>query len=136
MVAVVGAFTLKDYLSFDALAATREALIRSSTTPIGTVPIYSMIIGRKIDDLDEQIILDTVEHQAKQGVDYMTIHAGIHKSHIKLAKNRLIGLVSRGGSLLAKWMLLHNKENPTNTAWEAICDICREHDVTFSIGDG
>ncbi|MEM7626754.1 MAG: phosphomethylpyrimidine synthase ThiC [Planctomycetota bacterium] len=131
-----GADTVMDLSTGGDLDATREALIQSSTTPIGTVPIYSMIIGRKIDDLDEQIILDTVEHQARQGVDYMTIHAGILKEHIKLAKNRLIGLVSRGGSLLAKWMLLHQKENPTNTAWEAICDICRAHDVTFSIGDG
>ena len=131
-----GADTVMDLSTGGDLDATREALIQNSTTPIGTVPIYSMIIGRKIDDLDETIILDTVEHQAKQGVDYMTIHAGILKSHIKLAKNRLIGLVSRGGSLLAKWMLLHNQENPTNTAWEAICDICRAHDVTFSIGDG
>jgi phosphomethylpyrimidine synthase len=95
-----------------------------------------MIIGRKLEDLSEEVILETVQHQAEQGVDYMTIHAGILKEHIKLAKDRLIGLVSRGGSLLAKWMLTHNAENPTNTCWEAICDICREHDVTFSIGDG
>lgn len=131
-----GADTVMDLSTGGDLDATREALLKSSTTPIGTVPIYSMIIGRKLDDLSEEVILETVEHQAKQGVDYMTIHAGILKSHIKLAKNRLIGLVSRGGSLLAKWMLIHNQENPTNTCWEAICDICREHDVTFSIGDG
>jgi phosphomethylpyrimidine synthase len=131
-----GADTVMDLSTGGDLDATRDAILRNSTTPIGTVPIYSMIIGRKIEDLNEEIILDTVEHQAKQGVDYMTIHAGILQSHIKLAKNRLIGLVSRGGSLLAKWMLTHNRENPTNTAWEKICDICREHDVTFSIGDG
>lgn len=131
-----GADTVMDLSTGGDLDATREALIKNSTTPIGTVPIYSMIIGRKLDDLSEAIILETVEHQAKQGVDYMTIHAGILKEHIKLAKNRLIGLVSRGGSLLAKWMLIHNQENPTNTCWEAICDLCREHDVTFSIGDG
>ncbi|MEM8738918.1 MAG: phosphomethylpyrimidine synthase ThiC [Planctomycetota bacterium] len=131
-----GADTVMDLSTGGDLDATRQAILENSTTPIGTVPIYSMIIGRKIDDLDETIILDTVKHQAEQGVDYMTIHAGILKDHIKLARQRLIGLVSRGGSLLAKWMLLHQKENPTNTAWEAICDICREHDVTFSIGDG
>jgi phosphomethylpyrimidine synthase len=131
-----GADTVMDLSTGGDLDATREAILRHSTTPIGTVPIYSMIIGRKLEDLDQQIILETIEHQAKQGVDYMTVHAGILKQHIKLAKDRLIGLVSRGGSLLAKWMLTHNAENPTNTCWEAICDICREHDVTFSIGDG
>ena len=131
-----GADTVMDLSTGGDLDATRQAIVQNSTTPIGTVPIYSMIIGRKLEDLDEQIILETVEHQAKQGVDYMTIHAGILKDHIKLARHRLIGLVSRGGSLLAKWMLTHNRENPTNTAWEAICDICRAHDVTFSIGDG
>jgi len=131
-----GADTVMDLSTGGDLDATRDAIVRHSTTPIGTVPIYSMIIGRKIEDLNERIILDTVEHQAKQGVDYFTIHAGILKSHIKLAKNRLIGLVSRGGSLLAKWMLTHNAENPMNTAWEKICDVMREYDVTFSIGDG
>ncbi len=131
-----GGDTVMDLSTGGDLDATRQALIEASNVPIGTVPIYSMIIGRKIEDLNEEIILDTVRHQAEQGVDYMTVHAGILQSHIKLAKNRLIGLVSRGGSLLAKWMLTHNAENPTNTAWEAICDICREHDVTFSIGDG
>ncbi len=131
-----GADTVMDLSTGGDLDATRDAIIRNSTAPIGTVPIYSMIIGKKIEDLDKQAILDTVEHQAKQGVDYFTIHAGILKSHIKLAKNRLIGLVSRGGSLLAKWMLTHNAENPMNTAWEDICDIMREYDVTFSIGDG
>ena len=131
-----GGDTVMDLSTGGDLDATRQALIEASNVPIGTVPIYSMIIGRKIEDLSETIILDTIRHQAEQGVDYMTVHAGILQSHIKLAKNRLIGLVSRGGSLLAKWMLTHSQENPTNTAWEAICDICREHDVTFSIGDG
>ncbi|MBB6428884.1 phosphomethylpyrimidine synthase ThiC [Algisphaera agarilytica] len=131
-----GADTVMDLSTGGDLDATREALIQNSNTPIGTVPIYSMIIGRKIEDLTPEIVLDTVKHQAEQGVDYFTIHAGILKSHIKLAKNRLIGLVSRGGSLLAKWMLQHNEENLMNTHWEAICDIMREHDVTFSIGDG
>jgi phosphomethylpyrimidine synthase len=131
-----GADTIMDLSTGGDLDATRDAIVRNSTAPIGTVPIYSMIIGKKIEDLDRETILNTVEHQAKQGVDYFTIHAGILKEHIKLAKNRLIGLVSRGGSLLAKWMLTHNAENPMNTAWEDICDIMREYDVTFSIGDG
>jgi phosphomethylpyrimidine synthase len=131
-----GADTVMDLSTGGDLDACREAIIRNSTVPIGTVPIYSMIIGRKIEDLDEGIILKTVAHQAAQGVDYMTIHAGVLKEHLPLVKQRLIGLVSRGGSLLAKWMLHHNKQNPTNTAWEDICQIMRQYDVTFSIGDG
>ena len=131
-----GADTVMDLSTGGDLDACRAAIIRNSHVPIGTVPIYSMIIGRKIEDLDETIILEGVRQQAEQGVDYMTIHAGVLKRHLKFAKNRIIGLVSRGGSLLAKWMLTHNKENPMNTAWEKICDIMREYDVTFSIGDG
>jgi len=131
-----GADTVMDLSTGGDLDATREAIIRNSTTPIGTVPIYSMIIGRKLEDLDEAAILETCAHQAKQGVDYFTIHAGILRGHLRLAKNRLIGLVSRGGSLLAKWMLTHNAENPMNTAWEKICDVMHDYDVTFSIGDG
>ncbi len=131
-----GADTIMDLSTGGDLDATRDALLRQSTAPIGTVPIYSMIIGKKIEDLDRDMILDMVKHQAEQGVDYYTIHAGILKDHIKLAKDRLIGLVSRGGALLAKWMLTHNAENPMNTAWEDICDIMRQYDVTFSIGDG
>ncbi|MGZ0166593.1 MAG: phosphomethylpyrimidine synthase ThiC [Planctomycetales bacterium] len=114
----------------------REAIIKNSTLPIGTVPIYSMIIGRKIEDLTEDDILQMLKHQAKQGVDYFTIHAGVRFGHLQYVQNRLIGIVSRGGSLLAKWMITHNKENPTYTLWEEICDIMREYDVTFSIGDG
>ena len=131
-----GADTVMDLSTGGNLDECREALIRNSTTPIGTVPIYSMIIGRRIEDLDEAMVLETVRHQAAQGVDYFTIHAGVLKEHIKLAKNRLIGLVSRGGSLLAKWMLTHNRENLMNTSWEDICDVMHEYDVTFSIGDG
>ncbi|MEM7807387.1 MAG: phosphomethylpyrimidine synthase ThiC [Planctomycetota bacterium] len=128
--------TVMDLSTGGDLDATRTAICQNSTVPIGTVPIYSMIIGRKIEDLDETIILDTVRHQAEQGVDYFTIHAGVLREHLKFAKNRLIGLVSRGGSLLAKWMLHHRKQNPFNDLWEDICDVMREYDVTFSIGDG
>ncbi|MEX0885047.1 MAG: phosphomethylpyrimidine synthase ThiC [Phycisphaeraceae bacterium] len=131
-----GADTVMDLSTGGDLDACREALVRHSTVPIGTVPIYSMIIGRKLEDLDREIILETLEHQARQGVDYFTIHAGVLKEHLKLAKNRLIGLVSRGGSMLAKWMLTHNKQNPMYDAWEDICRVMRAHDVTFSIGDG
>src|SRR4051812_5742453 len=119
-----------------ALDACRDAIIRNSTVPIGTVPIYSMIIGRTIEELDERLVLETLEHQARQGVDYFTIHAGVLKEHLPFVRKRLIGIVSRGGSLLAKWMIHHNKQNLMYTLWERICDVMREHDVTFSIGDG
>jgi phosphomethylpyrimidine synthase len=131
-----GADTVMDLSTGGNLDATRDAIVRNATVPIGTVPIYSMIIGRKIEDLDEPTILSTLRHQASQGVDYFTIHAGVLREHLHLAKKRLIGLVSRGGSLLAKWMLVHNQQNPMYTAWEKICDVMREFDVTFSIGDG
>ncbi len=131
-----GADTVMDLSTGGDLDACRQAIIQNANVPIGTVPIYSMIIGRKIEDLDEATILQGVEHQAKQGVDYMTIHAGVLREHLRFARDRLIGLVSRGGSLLAKWMLTHNQQNPMYTAWEKICDICRAYDVTFSIGDG
>lgn len=131
-----GADTVMDLSTGGDLDATREAIIRNSTVPIGTVPIYSMIIGKKIEDLDRETILETLRHQAQQGVDYFTIHAGVLKEHLPLVKDRLIGIVSRGGSLLAKWMLVHDQENPMNTLFEEICDIMREYDVSFSLGDG
>ena len=131
-----GADTVMDLSTGGDLDACRKAIIENSTVPIGTVPIYSMIIGRRIEDLDEEIILDTLRHQAAQGVDYFTIHAGVLQEHLDLVKDRLIGIVSRGGSLLAKWMITHDLQNPMYTLWEDICDVMREDDVTFSIGDG
>ncbi|MDJ0785538.1 MAG: phosphomethylpyrimidine synthase ThiC [Myxococcota bacterium] len=128
--------TVMDLSTGGDLDATREAIIQASTVPIGTVPIYSMILGRRIEDLDERAILDGIEHQAKQGVDYMTVHAGVLQEHLPFVAKRLIGIVSRGGSLLAKWMLHHGKQNPMNTLWEDICQVMRRYDVTFSIGDG
>ncbi|MGD9688250.1 MAG: phosphomethylpyrimidine synthase [Phycisphaerales bacterium] len=131
-----GADTVMDLSTGGDLDACRDALIRHSTVPIGTVPIYSMIIGKKIDDLDWPTIEASLHHQARQGVDYFTIHAGVRRAHLKHVRNRLIGIVSRGGSLLAKWMLVHNRENIMYERWEDICDILRQYDVTFSIGDG
>ena len=131
-----GADTAMDLSTGGDLDATRAAICRASTVPIGTVPIYSMIIGRTIEQLDEQAVRDTLRTQAEQGVDYFTIHAGVTLASLPLVKRRLIGIVSRGGSLLAKWMLTHNRENLMYTMWEEICDIMREYDVTFSIGDG
>jgi phosphomethylpyrimidine synthase len=131
-----GSDTMMDLSTGGDLDATRKLLIENSTLPVGTVPIYSMIIGRKIEDLDKKLILDQLEHQAAQGVDYFTIHAGVLREHLPMVVKRLIGIVSRGGSLLAKWMLHHEQENPMYTHWDDICHIMRGYDVTFSIGDG
>src|SRR5207248_2384851 len=105
------------------LNATRSAILQHSTIPIGTVPIYSMIIEKTIEDLDWPMIQAELINQAEQGVDYFTIHAGVLKAHLQYVKNRLIGIVSRGGSLLAKWMIHHNAENPMYTHWDDICEI-------------
>jgi phosphomethylpyrimidine synthase len=131
-----GADTVMDLSTGGDIDACRDAIVRNSRVPIGTVPIYSMIIGRKIEDLTEEIILDSVRHQAEQGVDYFTIHAGVLREHLPFVKARLIGIVSRGGSLLAKWMIVHGKQNPMYTLFESICDVMREYDVSFSLGDG
>ena len=131
-----GADTVMDLSTGGDLDACRDAIIRDSTVPIGTVPIYSMIIGRRIEDLSYDVILEQIEHQAKQGVDYFTVHAGVLKEHLPLVKDRLIGIVSRGGSLLAKWMLVHGKQNPMYEMFDEICDIMRQYDVSFSLGDG
>ncbi|MEZ5988699.1 MAG: phosphomethylpyrimidine synthase ThiC [Planctomycetota bacterium] len=131
-----GADTVMDLSTGGDLDRTREAIVQASPVPIGTVPIYSMIIGRRIEDLTIADILAGLEHQARQGVDYFTVHAGLRRAHLPLVADRLIGIVSRGGSLLAKWMIHHGRENPMYEHWDDICDVLREYDVTFSIGDG
>ncbi len=131
-----GADTVMDLSTGGDLDACRDAILKSSTVPIGTVPIYSMIIGKKIEDLTIDVVLAELAKQAKQGVDYFTIHAGVLKEHLPFVRQRLIGIVSRGGSLLAKWMLTHNQQNLMYTHFDAICDVMREYDVSFSLGDG
>ena len=131
-----GADTVMDLSTGGDLDATREAILQHSSVPIGTVPIYSMIVDRRLEDLDEQIVFEALEHQARQGVDYFTIHAGVLRDHLRFVKDRLIGVVSRGGSLLARWMLHNGRQNLMYDAWDEICQILRRHDVTFSIGDG
>ena len=131
-----GADTVMDLSTGGDLNRCREAIIQNATVPIGTVPIYSMIIGRSIEDLTYDMILKELENQAKQGVDYFTIHAGLLREHLPYVKNRLIGIVSRGGSLLAKWMITHGKQNPMYEIFDDICAIMREYDVAFSLGDG
>ncbi|HJK96764.1 MAG TPA: phosphomethylpyrimidine synthase ThiC, partial [Polyangiaceae bacterium LLY-WYZ-14_1] len=131
-----GADTVMDLSTGGDLDATREAIVRNARVPIGTVPIYSMIIGRDLMDLDLDVILDTLRHQAAQGVDYFTIHAGVLREHLPLVRDRLIGIVSRGGSLLAKWMIHKGAQNPMFDGFDAICQVMREYDVSFSLGDG
>jgi len=128
--------TVMDLSTGGDVHATRDAICRASTVPIGTVPIYSMILDRKIEELDAMTVLDHLEEQAKQGVDYFTIHAGVRREHLPFVSKRLIGIVSRGGSLLAKWMIHHEQENLMTQIWDEICELVRRYDVTFSIGDG
>jgi phosphomethylpyrimidine synthase len=131
-----GADTVMDLSTGGGLDRTREAILRAAVVPVGTVPMYSMIQGRTLEDLTAEIILQEIKHQAEQGVDYFTLHAGLLMEHLPLVRRRLIGIVSRGGSLLAKWMLMYKRQNPIYEHWEAICDIMHPFDVAFSIGDG
>jgi len=131
-----GADTLMDLATGGNLNECRQALIDHATIPIGTVPIYAMIVGRNLEDLSFDDILREVENQARQGVDYFTIHAGVLREHLPLIKNRITGIVSRGGSLLAKWMIHHGRQNPMYEIFDEISAIMREYDVTYSLGDG
>ena len=132
-----GADTVMDLSTGRDIDTIRQAIIDASPVPIGTVPIYQVV--QQLDDivdLTPQVFLDMVEHQAKQGVDYMTIHAGVLMEHLSLTMNRVTGIVSRGGALIAKWMMHHRQQNPLYTHFEDLCDIMREYDVTWSLGDG
>ncbi len=132
-----GADTVMDLSSGGDIPLIRETIIRHSKVPVGTVPIYEAVARvEKVEDLTAKDFLAVIEEQAKQGVDYMTIHAGLLHSHIELARKRLTGIVSRGGALLAQWMLAHNEENPLYTNFDRICEIFQRYDVAFSLGDG
>ncbi|MFC7291519.1 phosphomethylpyrimidine synthase ThiC [Hirschia litorea] len=117
---------------------TREWILRNSPVPIGTVPIYQALekVNGIAEDLTWEVYRDTLIEQCEQGVDYFTIHAGVRLAYIHLTVNRVCGIVSRGGSIMAKWMLTHHKESFLYTHFEEICDIMRKYDVTFSLGDG
>src|SRR5437588_2916988 len=132
-----GADTVMDLSTGGNIDAIREAIIAASSVPIGTVPIYQAIqIAADITKLTADDILDNIEHQAKQGVDYVTVHAGILREHVGLALGRVTGIVSRGGSLMAYWMTQHGKQNPLYEHYDRLLDIAREYDVTLSLGDG
>ncbi|MFT5301094.1 MAG: phosphomethylpyrimidine synthase [Mariniblastus sp.] len=133
-----GADTVMDLSTGKDIDNIRAAIIEASPVPIGTVPIYQMLeeLGGEIEDMRAQHFLDMVEHQAKQGVDYMTIHCGVLMEHLHMTTQRVTGIVSRGGSLIAKWMMVHRKQNPLYEAFDDLCDIMRQYDVTWSLGDG
>lgn len=133
-----GADTVMDLSTGKDINNIRSAIIAKSPVPIGTVPIYQMLeeLGGNIEDMRPQHFLDMVEHQAKQGVDYMTVHCGVLMEHLHLTVGRVTGIVSRGGSLIAKWMMAHRKQNPLYESFDDLCDIMRQYDVTWSLGDG
>ena len=133
-----GADTVMDLSTGRNIHETREWIIRNSPVPIGTVPIYQALekIGGKAEELTWELYRDTLIEQCEQGVDYFTVHAGVLLRFIPLTANRMTGIVSRGGSILAKWCLAHHQENFLYTHWDEICEIMAAYDVAFSIGDG
>ncbi len=132
-----GADTVMDLSTGGNIDAIREAILAASPVPIGTVPIYQAIeITGDITTLTVDHIFDNIEHQAKQGVDYITVHAGILREHVGLALGRVTGIVSRGGSLMAYWMTQHGKQNPLYEHYDRLLEIAQEYDVTLSLGDG
>ncbi|HFD33188.1 MAG TPA: phosphomethylpyrimidine synthase ThiC [Gammaproteobacteria bacterium] len=133
-----GSDTIMDLSTGKNIHETREWIIRNSPVPIGTVPIYQALekVNGKAEDLTWEIFRDTLIEQAEQGVDYFTIHAGVLLRHVPLTAKRVTGIVSRGGSIMAKWCLAHHKENFLYTHFEEICEIMKAYDVSFSLGDG
>jgi len=132
-----GADTVMDLSTGPDLDRTRETIIEHSPVPVGTVPIYEAV--KHVDDpteISHELLLDVIEKQAEQGVDYMTIHAGVRMEHLPLTDGRKTGIVSRGGSILAQWIEANGMENPLYTKFDEICEIFADHDVTFSLGDG
>jgi phosphomethylpyrimidine synthase len=133
----LGSDTVMDLSTGGDIDGIRRAIIAASPVPIGTVPMYQAVKDiREIGDLKVRDLLDMVERQAQQGVDYMTIHAGILLEHLHLTSKRVTGIVSRGGSLIAQWMLVRHEQNPWYTNFDELSEILRAHDVTYSLGDG
>jgi phosphomethylpyrimidine synthase len=132
-----GADTVMDLSTGKRIDATRDAIVGAATVPIGTVPIYqAMERVKHPEDLTAELLLEVIEHQARAGVDYMTIHAGVRLEHLPLCQHRVTGIVSRGGGLLARWMVEHQQENPLYERFDGVVEICRRHDVSISLGDG
>ena len=133
-----GSDTVMDLSTGDNIHEIREWIIRNSPVPIGTVPIYQALekVNGVAEDLNWEVYKETLIEQAEQGVDYFTIHAGVRLHYIPLTIDRLTGIVSRGGSIIAKWCLAHHKENFLYTNFEEICEIMKTYDISFSLGDG
>jgi phosphomethylpyrimidine synthase len=133
-----GADTVMDLSTGEAIHETREWILRNSPVPIGTVPIYQALekVGGKAEELTWELFRDTLIEQAEQGVDYFTIHAGVRLAYVPLTADRVTGIVSRGGSILARWCLAHHRENFLYTHFREICEILAAYDVSFSLGDG
>jgi phosphomethylpyrimidine synthase len=133
-----GADTVMDLSTGKNIHTTRDWILRNSPVPIGTVPLYQALekVNGVAEDLTWEVFRDTLIEQAEQGVDYFTIHAGLLLHHVPMTAKRVTGIVSRGGSIMAKWMIHHHKENFLNTHFEDICEIMKTYDVTFSLGDG
>ncbi|MDT5296105.1 MAG: phosphomethylpyrimidine synthase, partial [Acidobacteriota bacterium] len=133
-----GSDTVMDLSTGKNIHTTREWILRNSPVPIGTVPIYQALekVGGKAEELTWEVFRDTLVEQAEQGVDYFTIHAGVRLPHIPLTARRTTGIVSRGGSIMAKWCISHHRESFIYTHFDDICDIMKAYDVSFSLGDG
>ncbi len=131
-----GADTVMDLSTGGEITSIRKAILENCSVPLGTVPIYEIVARYGSGDFSKEKILAVIREQAEQGVDYMTIHAGLLHKYVPLALKRKLGIVSRGGALLAAWMQEHDRENPFYEAFDDILEICREYDVTLSLGDG
>ena len=133
-----GADFVMDLSVGEDIKAIRQGMLDASPKPLGTVPIYETIsrLEGDIPEMDPTFLLDVIRAQAEQGVDFMTLHAGLLLRHIPPAMKRLMGIVSRGGAIMAEWMMEHDKENPLYVMWDQVLDILAEHDVTVSLGDG
>src|SRR5438552_3444255 len=132
-----GADTVMDLSTGGDIPRIRQAIINASPVPIGTVPIYEALTRvRRVEDLTAGVMLEVIEEQAQQGVDYMTIHAGVLVQYVPLTTKRITGIVSRGGSILAEWMVKNHKQNMLYERFEDICKIFQKYDVSFSLGDG
>ncbi|HEY2511831.1 MAG TPA: phosphomethylpyrimidine synthase ThiC [Polyangiaceae bacterium] len=132
-----GADTIMDLSTGGGIDEIRKTLLRASPVPMGTVPIYQALqIAKDVRRLTASDMIDILEHQAQQGVDYFTIHAGVLVEYLPLVKDRITGIVSRGGSIMAQWMLEHHKQNPYYTHWDKVLEVCAKYDVSISAGDG
>jgi phosphomethylpyrimidine synthase len=132
-----GADTIMDLSTGGNIDGIRKTLIAASPLPVGTVPIYQALqIAKDVKKLTADDMIDILEHQAQQGVDYFTIHAGVLVEYLPLVKDRITGIVSRGGSIMAQWMLENHKQNPYYTRWDKVLEICKKYDVSISAGDG